>query len=117
MYAEASEPPYAYDGRFFIRRGTDDEPLSVSEIKEMILRSVPDAPRTRTVRSRIALNANQRKVLDYLAEHPGATLQDAADDAGLSLPGVKKIAAKLQDLLYLEREGFRKAGSWKVNNK
>ena len=117
MYAEAPEPPYAYDGRFYIRRGTDDEPLSVREIKEMILRSVPDVPRTRTVRSRIALNVNQRKVLDYLAEHPGATLQDAADDAGLSLPGVKKIVAKLQDLLYLEREGSRKAGNWKVSSK
>ena len=118
--AEAAEPPYAYDGRFFIRRGTEDEPLSVQELKDMILKlCTPAQPQyTEPAKSsrRITLNANQQRVLSYLAEHPQATLQDAADVCGLSLPGVKKIVAKLQDLHHLQREGSRKIGSWKAIN-
>lgn len=118
--AEAAEPPYAYDGRFFIRRGTEDEPLSVQELKNMILKlCTPAQPQyTEPAKSsrRITLNANQQRVLSYLAEHPQATLQDAADVCGLSLPGVKKIVAKLQDLHHLQREVSRKIGSWKATN-
>ena len=65
-------------------------------------------------RMKAALTPGQTKVYDYLSANPEATLQEAADDTGLSLPGVKKIVAGLSDAGMLKRVGSKKKGKWVV---
>ena len=60
------------------------------------------------------LTDNQRKVLSYLRDHSNAVLQDVADACNISLGGVRKIAAKLQELKILERTGAKKNSTWVV---
>ena len=60
------------------------------------------------------LTVNQKKIYDYLSENPSDSLQEVADNTGISLTGVKKICAKLQEYGILERIGSKKSGSWKV---
>ena len=60
----------------------------------------------------LKLTENQKAVLDFLKEHPKATLQNAADEVGLSLGGVKKIVAKLQEEDILYREGAKRSSVW-----
>lgn len=58
------------------------------------------------------LSKNQQNVLEYLDNNYNATLQEVADYTKLSLPGIKKIVAKLQDYGLLERVGSKKTGIW-----
>lgn len=58
------------------------------------------------------LTAYQKVVLDILEEDGGKTLQQVADEANLSLGGVKKICSKLQECGILERSGSKKDGYW-----
>ena len=60
------------------------------------------------------LTATQKKVYDYLAKHPHDSLQEVADNIGISLGGVKKICSKLQEFGMLERIGSKRDGSWKT---
>lgn len=77
---------------------------------------VPDYVKTRlAARSAIdRLTSNQLAVLKYLGDHPYATLQETADECSLSLGGVKKITAKLQELDLLKREGAKNKTTWVV---
>lgn len=58
------------------------------------------------------LSANQKKIYDYLALNPQSSLQLAAESTGISLSGVKKICARLQELDLLERSGSKRDGLW-----
>ncbi|MBQ6089653.1 MAG: putative DNA binding domain-containing protein [Lachnospiraceae bacterium] len=60
------------------------------------------------------LTDNQKKVYDYLSKHPEDSLQDVADNFGLSLTGVKKICLRLQEYGLLERDGSKRDGFWKT---
>ena len=62
---------------------------------------------------------NQKNLLiigenDYLPKHPHDSLQEVADNTGISLGGVKKICSKLQEFGMLERIGSKRDGSWKT---
>lgn len=58
------------------------------------------------------LSPNQQKVRDYLLEHPLASLQEAADYAGISLTSAKNISNKLQEMGLLSRIGSKRDGRW-----
>lgn len=59
------------------------------------------------------LSESQRKVAEYLKENPNSTLSEVSEKTSLSLSGVKKIVAKLQELAIIERVGSKKDGYWK----
>lgn len=58
------------------------------------------------------LTENQRIVYDVLSENGGLSLQEVSEKTGLSMGGVKKICAKLQEYGILERNGSRRDGFW-----
>ena len=58
------------------------------------------------------LTENQRIVYDALVDDGRLSLQEVADRTGLSLGGVKKICAKLQEYGILERRGSKRDGIW-----
>ena len=58
------------------------------------------------------LTEDQRIVYDTLAGEGRLSLQEVADRTGLSLGGVKKICAKLQEYGILERHGSKRDGIW-----
>ena len=76
----------------------------------------PDYVKTRLMQeaTRNALSVNQKQVLYFLKQNQRATLQEVADACEMSLGGVKKIVAKLQELDLLERKGARNASQWIV---
>ncbi len=61
-----------------------------------------------------SLTENQKSVLNYLKEHPNATLQETSDNISVSLGGVKKIVAVLKERGLLKKEGSKKNGRWTV---
>ena len=63
-------------------------------------------------RQRKGLTRNQKKIYDILFEDGNKSLQEVADESGLSLAGVKKICLKLQEYGILERSGSKKDGVW-----
>ena len=63
-------------------------------------------------RQRKGLTRNQKKIYDILFEDGKKSLQEVADESGLSLAGVKKICLKLQEYGILERSGSKKDGVW-----
>lgn len=77
----------------------------------------PDWAKKRKTKEELAsnLNKNQSNVLQYLKKHPEARQAQIAEELGLSIQGVKKIFAKLQELELISREGGKKEGSWIVN--
>lgn len=87
------------DGMMNVKIGFLYEPAVVSQRKQM-------------EHAALKLTENQKAVLDFLKEHPKATLQNAADEVGLSLGGVKKIVAKLQEEDILYREGAKRSSVW-----
>lgn len=60
------------------------------------------------------LNANQKTVLNYLTDHPGATLKETASQCSLSYGGVKKIVGVLQNAGLLERTGPKNNSVWLI---
>lgn len=58
------------------------------------------------------LTENQKKVYDILSYNGNLSLQNVADEIGISLGATKKICAKLQSFGILERVGSRKKGQW-----
>lgn len=58
------------------------------------------------------LTVNQKKVYDTLADNGRLSLQEVADQTGLSIGGVKKICLKLQEYSILERRGSKRDGIW-----
>ena len=58
------------------------------------------------------LTVNQKKVYDTLAADGSLSLQDVADQTGLSLAGIKKICSRLQEYGILERKGSKRKGIW-----
>ncbi len=58
------------------------------------------------------LTSGQKQVYDALAADGRLSLQQVADQTGLSLGGVKKICSKLQECGLLERKGSRRDGIW-----
>ena len=122
--AEGQEIPYAFDGRFYTRSGTGDDLIPVSELRKLFIRQylesaghvsaeMPAGRRTSAAEVQDP-GTNGHRLLDYLEQYPDATLQDAAEELGLSLPGIKKIAARLRAQKRLIREGSRKTGRWTV---
>jgi len=65
-------------------------------------------------KAREKFTKNQSDVLVFLKENPHSSLQEAADALSLSLPGVKKIMAKLQTLEFITRVGSKRDGYWLV---
>lgn len=60
------------------------------------------------------LTISQKKVYDALAENGEVSLEEVAEMTSLSLSGVKKICAKLQQYGLLERKGSKRNGTWEV---
>ena len=60
----------------------------------------------------LQLTKNQKAVYEILTEDGKKSLQEVADEAGISLAGVKKICLKLQEYGVLERVGSKKDGFW-----
>ena len=108
--AEGSDIPYACDGRYYIRKASSDERMDRELLRKMLLSGSSDWPER--MEAADSLTDNQQAVLRYLAEHPRASLQEAADGCALSLGGVKKIVLKLQDMKLLERQGPRNKSEW-----
>ena len=54
----------------------------------------------------------QKYVYEFMSSNIVGNLQEVADAVGLSLGGVKKICAKLQDYGLLERKGSKRDGIW-----
>ncbi len=61
------------------------------------------------------LTDNQIKVLNFIAKNNQASLQEVADNCSLSLGGVKKIVAKLQEIGLLTRKGTKRNYIWSAN--
>ena len=76
----------------------------------------PDYVKARLAREAVhnSLNANQRQILFYLKNNSKVTLKEVAAACEMSLGGVKKIVAKLQELNLLERKGAKNASMWIV---
>ena len=72
--------------------------------------------RKRSALEKNILTKNQKSVYDYLSSNPDSSLQNVADSVGLSLGGVKKICAKLQEYGILERVGSKKDGKWLIKS-
>ena len=61
------------------------------------------------------IEATQKKILNYLKEHPHATRKDMAVVIGdITEDGIKFNIGKLQQYGRLKREGGRKSGTWVV---
>ena len=60
----------------------------------------------------MGLTKKQKAVYEIVTEDGKKSLQEVADEAGLSLAGVKKICLKLQEYGVLERVGSKKDGFW-----
>lgn len=58
------------------------------------------------------LTANQQKVYNALLEDGNQSLQEVADEVGLTVGGVKKICLKLQEYGIIERNGSKRNGRW-----
>ena len=58
------------------------------------------------------LTDNQKYVYEFMSSNIVGNLQEVADAVGLSLGGVKKICAKLQEYGFLERKGSKRDGMW-----
>lgn len=68
--------------------------------------------RKNAIKQKKGLTKNQKTVYEILSEDGRKSLQEVADETGLSLAGVKKICLKLQECGILEREGSKKDGYW-----
>lgn len=68
--------------------------------------------RKNAIKQKNGLTKNQKTVYEILSEDGRKSLQEVADETGLSLAGVKKICLKLQECGILEREGSKKDGYW-----
>ena len=68
--------------------------------------------RKNIIKQKRGLTKNQKAVYEILTEDGKKSLQEVADEAGLSLAGVKKICLKLQEYGVLERVGSKKDGFW-----
>lgn len=75
---------------------------------------MPDHVSARKIREieTSALKETHRETLDYLLAHPSASLEEAAKHVGLSVDGVKKIVASLQESGFIKRIGPKKGGHW-----
>lgn len=61
------------------------------------------------------LNTTQKKILNYLKEHPNATRKDMSAVIGdITEDDIKFNIGKLQQYGRLKREGGRKSGTWVV---
>lgn len=58
------------------------------------------------------LTSSQKQVYDALAADGRLSLQQVAEQTGLSIAGVKKICSKLREYGLLERKGSRRDGTW-----
>lgn len=70
--------------------------------------------RKNILRIKSKLTKNQKNVYELLSNDGRKSLQEVADEAGLSLSGVKKICIKLQEFGILERTGSKRDGYWKA---
>ena len=72
----------------------------------------PDAVVARKFKekAKVKFTKNHGDVLVFLKENPHSSLQEAANALSLSLPGVKKIMAKLQTLELITRVGSKRDG-------
>lgn len=74
------------------------------------------AIRTAFGKSQHTLTTNQQKLYRFLSENPSSTLSKASAQLDISLSGVKKITAKLQEMGLLKREGSKKNGKWLIKS-
>ncbi|MBR1590284.1 MAG: putative DNA binding domain-containing protein [Acidaminococcaceae bacterium] len=76
----------------------------------------PDYVKARLSREAMhnSLSENQKQVIAFLTHNQKATLKEVAEACEISLGGVKKIVAKLQEMNLLERRGAKNASLWIV---
>jgi len=70
--------------------------------------------RKRLAADKKKLTENQQKVYQILKDNGHLSLQNVADQCGLSLGGVKKICSVLQKYGLIERIGSKRDGYWSV---
>ena len=54
----------------------------------------------------------EKKILLLISKKPTITIQQMADDSGLSLSGVRYVLKKLREKGTIDREGAQKNGRW-----
>ena len=108
-----------YLERFFrnLLMGEQNELKSVStqESTQEANKSLIEATQKDNFTTQKTLNTTQKKILNYLKEHPNATRKDMAAVIGdITEDGIKFNIGKLQQYGRLKREGGRKSGTWVV---
>lgn len=100
--------------RLFSRYGKETFEFSSNTVKVTIpLAFESDWVERRKTKEELVsnLNKNQSNVLQYVKNHPEVRQTQIAKELGLSIQGVKKIFAKLQELELISRDGSKKDGS------
>lgn len=70
--------------------------------------------RKRKIQIKNRLTDNQKLVLEILSKDGSLTLKEVSEKTGVSISGIKKICAKLQEDEFLERVGSKRDGRWIV---
>ena len=108
-----------YLERFFrnLLMGEQNELKSVStqESTQKANKSLIEATQKDNFTTQKTFNTTQKKILNYLKEHPNATRKDMSAVIGdITEDDIKFNIGKLQQYGRLKREGGRKSGTWVV---
>ena len=92
-----------------------DDSTATQESTPKANKSLIEATQKDNFTTQKTLNTTQKKILNYLKEHPHATRKDMAAVIGdITEDGIKFNSGKLQQYGRLKREGGRKSGTWVV---
>ena len=92
-----------------------DDSTATQESTPKANKSLIDATQKDNFTTQKTFNTTQKKILNYLKEHPHATRKDMAAVIGdITEDGIKFNIGKLQQYGLLKREGGRKSGTWVV---
>ena len=89
--------------------------VSTQESTQKANKSLIEATQKDNFTTQKTFNTTQKKILNYLKEHPHATRKDMAVVIGdITEDDIKFNIGKLQQYGRLKREGGRKSGTWVV---
>jgi ATP-dependent DNA helicase RecG len=60
------------------------------------------------------LNKNERSIMEKILQHPHITIQELAEEIGISTTAIENNLSKLKEKGYLRRIGSDKRGRWEV---
>ena len=97
------------------QESTQENAGSTQESTQKANESLIEATQKDNFTTQKTLNTTQKKILNYLKEHPNATRKDMSAVIGdITEDGIKFNIGKLQQYGLLKREGGRKSGTWVV---